>query len=82
MRRIKPIAHEEQLPVVDHLDELRSRLIVVGAAFLVTRSRKKDATQAVDPSRAMSTGVRERPSYTRPEELNGLWSEAGLIDDA
>ena len=35
MRRIKPIAHEEQLPVVDHLDELRSRLIVVGAAFLV-----------------------------------------------
>ena len=35
MRRIKPIGHEEQLPVVDHLDELRSRLIVVGAAFLV-----------------------------------------------
>jgi hypothetical protein len=24
MRRIKPIDHEEPLPVVDHLDELRS----------------------------------------------------------
>lgn len=35
MRRIKPIAHEEQLPVVDHLDELRSRLIVAAATFLV-----------------------------------------------
>lgn len=35
MRRIKPIDHEEQLPVVDHLDELRSRLIVTVAAFLV-----------------------------------------------
>ena len=35
MRRIKPIDHEEQLPVVDHLDELRSRLLVTLAAFLV-----------------------------------------------
>jgi sec-independent protein translocase protein TatC len=35
MRRMKPIAHEEQLPVVDHLDELRSRLMVALAAFLV-----------------------------------------------
>ena len=35
MRRIKPIGHEEQLPVVDHLDELRSRLMVTVTAFLV-----------------------------------------------
>ena len=35
MPRLKPIHHEEQLPVVDHLDELRSRLMVAGAAFLV-----------------------------------------------
>ncbi|HMJ96286.1 MAG TPA: twin-arginine translocase subunit TatC [Thermoleophilaceae bacterium] len=35
MRRIKPIGHEEQLPVVDHLGELRSRLMVTLAAFLV-----------------------------------------------
>lgn len=35
MRRIKPIDHEDQLPVVDHLDELRSRLMVALAAFLV-----------------------------------------------
>lgn len=35
MRRIRPIAHEERLTVVNHLDELRSRLIVAAAAFLV-----------------------------------------------
>lgn len=35
MRRIKPIGHDEQLTVVDHLDELRSRLMVVIAAFVV-----------------------------------------------
>jgi sec-independent protein translocase protein TatC len=35
MRRIKPIGHEEELPVVDHLDELRARLLVAAAAFLV-----------------------------------------------
>jgi sec-independent protein translocase protein TatC len=34
-RRIKPIGHEDQLTVVDHLDELRSRVIVVLAAFFV-----------------------------------------------
>jgi sec-independent protein translocase protein TatC len=33
--RIKPIGHEDQLSVVDHLDELRSRTMVALAAFLV-----------------------------------------------
>ncbi|MEX2253276.1 MAG: twin-arginine translocase subunit TatC [Thermoleophilaceae bacterium] len=36
-RRIKPVGHEEHLTVVDHLDELRSRIIVsllaIGVAF-------------------------------------------------
>ena len=27
MARLKPVSHEEQLSLVDHLDELRSRLI-------------------------------------------------------
>ena len=35
MRRIRPISHEDRLSVVDHLDELRSRLIVAGLAFVV-----------------------------------------------
>lgn len=35
MRRIKPVAHDDQLSVVDHLDELRSRLLVSLAAFVV-----------------------------------------------
>ena len=35
MRRIRPISHEERLSVVDHLDELRSRLITCVLAFVV-----------------------------------------------
>src|SRR5215204_508361 len=35
MRRIRPISHEDRLSVVDHLDELRSRLIVCALAFVV-----------------------------------------------
>ena len=35
MPRLKPIHHEEELTVVDHLGELRSRLIVTAVAFLV-----------------------------------------------
>src|SRR5918912_677878 len=35
MRRIRPISHEDRLSVVDHLDELRSRIIVSLAAVLV-----------------------------------------------
>ncbi len=35
MRRIRPISHEDRLSVVDHLDELRSRLIVCVVAFAV-----------------------------------------------
>ena len=33
MRHRKPLSHDEHLPVVDHLDELRSRVIVSLAAF-------------------------------------------------
>jgi sec-independent protein translocase protein TatC len=33
VRRLKPIAHEDRLTVVDHLDELRWRLIVSMVAF-------------------------------------------------
>jgi sec-independent protein translocase protein TatC len=35
VRRIRPISHEERLSVVDHLDELRSRLITCVLAFVV-----------------------------------------------
>ena len=34
MRRMRPIAHEDRLSVVDHLDELRTRLIVCAVAFI------------------------------------------------
>jgi sec-independent protein translocase protein TatC len=33
MRRIKPVEHDDELTIVDHLDELRSRLMVALAAF-------------------------------------------------
>ena len=35
MRRIRPIAHDDRLSVVDHLDELRSRLVISVMAFVV-----------------------------------------------
>jgi sec-independent protein translocase protein TatC len=35
VRRVRPISHEDRLSVVDHLDELRSRLIVCALAFVV-----------------------------------------------
>jgi sec-independent protein translocase protein TatC len=35
VRRIRPIRYEDRLSVVDHLDELRSRLIVCAVAFVV-----------------------------------------------
>jgi sec-independent protein translocase protein TatC len=33
MRRVKPISHEDQLSLVEHLDELRARLLVCLAVF-------------------------------------------------
>jgi len=33
VRRVRPIAHEDRLSVVEHLDELRSRLVVCAVAF-------------------------------------------------
>jgi sec-independent protein translocase protein TatC len=35
VRRVRPIKYEDRLSVVDHLDELRSRLIVCAVAFVV-----------------------------------------------
>jgi sec-independent protein translocase protein TatC len=35
VRRIRPISHEDRLSVVDHLDELRSRLMISAVAFVV-----------------------------------------------
>jgi sec-independent protein translocase protein TatC len=35
VRRVRPISHEDRLSVVEHLEELRGRLIVCGIAFAV-----------------------------------------------
>ena len=35
MARLRPVSHEDRLSVVEHLDELRSRLMYAGLAFLV-----------------------------------------------
>jgi sec-independent protein translocase protein TatC len=32
-RRVRPVAHEDRLTLVEHLDELRNRLVVCAAAF-------------------------------------------------
>jgi sec-independent protein translocase protein TatC len=34
-KRLRPIGHDDRLSVVDHLDELRSRLMVCGAVLIV-----------------------------------------------
>jgi sec-independent protein translocase protein TatC len=34
-RKIRPIGHEDRLSLVDHLDELRSRIIIAVGAFIV-----------------------------------------------
>jgi sec-independent protein translocase protein TatC len=33
--KLTPIGHEDRLSIIDHLDELRSRVLVIGAALLV-----------------------------------------------
>jgi Tat protein translocase TatC len=38
VRRIRPIGHEDRLSIVDHLDELRTRLIISALAFGVAWS--------------------------------------------
>ena len=35
MARLRPVGHEDQLSIVEHLDELRSRLIVCFAVLFV-----------------------------------------------
>ncbi len=35
MARLRPIGHEDHLSIVEHLDELRSRLLICGAVLLV-----------------------------------------------
>src|SRR5580692_7619944 len=32
---LRPIGHEDRLSIVDHLDELRSRLIICGVALVI-----------------------------------------------
>jgi sec-independent protein translocase protein TatC len=34
-RRIRPIGHEDRLSLVDHLDELRTRIVIAAGAFIV-----------------------------------------------
>ena len=35
MRRVRPVSHEDRLTLVEHLDELRTRLIICALAFVV-----------------------------------------------
>jgi sec-independent protein translocase protein TatC len=38
MSRIRPVRHEDRLTLVEHLDELRTRIVIAGAAFVVAFS--------------------------------------------
>ncbi len=38
MNVVRPVGHEERLSLIEHLDELRTRLIVCIVAFLIAYS--------------------------------------------
>src|SRR5438270_176043 len=73
-RVLKPIGHDERLSIVDHLDELRSRLIVCVAALLVAfglclwqQHRLLDVLNRALPASATNT---------KSNHLNGLTGDA------
>jgi sec-independent protein translocase protein TatC len=70
--KLRPIGHEDRLSVVDHLDELRHRLIVCGIALVVAfgfcfwqNDRLLDLLNRPLPA----------PSQTAPNHLGGLTSD-------
>ena len=79
-RRIRPISHEDRLSVVDHLDELRSRLIVcvlrvrrrVGAHRVAERPRARDHERAAPG----------RQGDRRADPADHAWPCGGVHDDA
>jgi sec-independent protein translocase protein TatC len=73
-RVLKPIGHDERLSIVDHLDELRSRLIVSVSVLLVTfglclwqQHRLLEVLNRALPASATNT---------KPNHLNGLTGDA------
>ena len=37
MRKQRPVGHEDRLTLVEHLDELRTRIVIAVFAFVVAR---------------------------------------------
>ncbi len=68
MKRLRPIAHEDRLSIVEHLDELRSRLLVCGAVLLIAFIACYWQNQAL--IRALN-----RALPATPASLGGLASE-------
>jgi sec-independent protein translocase protein TatC len=72
MPKLRPIGHEDRLSVVDHLDELRHRLIICGIALVVAfgfcfwqNDRLLDLLNRPLPA----------PSQTAPNHLGGLTTD-------
>jgi sec-independent protein translocase protein TatC len=78
--KLRPIAHEDQLSIIDHLDELRSRLIVCGAAFLFVfcicfwqnHALIVALNRALPPAAKSGIGAQQKVNTDLAHELAGL----------
>jgi len=78
--KLRPIAHEDQLSIIDHLDELRSRLIVCGAAFLLVfcicfwqnHALIVALNRALPPAAKSGIGAQQKVNTDLAHELAGM----------
>ncbi len=71
-RVLRPVGHEDRLSVIDHLDELRSRLMICGIALMVAFGLCFWQNQSL-----LSLLNRALPSSSKPaNHISGLTSDA------
>jgi sec-independent protein translocase protein TatC len=85
MAKLRPIGHEDRLSIIDHLDELRSRLIVCGVALFVAfglcfwqNHPLIDAlNRALPPAAKSGLGAQQHVNATLGSEFAGIQKSLG-----